>query len=65
MSFKSYLFVVSFYLLGNLCIYICLRRISSYFLKRNITVINRLILSICMVLSLGGVAFATFSFCQF
>jgi hypothetical protein len=65
MSIKSYLFVISFYLVGTLCLYICLKRILSYFLKRKITEINKLILSICILLYLGGVAFATFAFYQF
>jgi hypothetical protein len=62
MSINFYLFSVAFYMLSALCIYICIRRMSSQFLTRKRKTINKLNLAACLVVYLGAVGLATFAF---
>jgi hypothetical protein len=62
MSINSYFFAVAFFIFFTLCIYICIRRVSSHFPAEKTRMINKLNLAVCSFMALGAVGLATYTF---
>lgn len=60
MSLTIYLFVVTLYILGGFCLYVCMRRVLPRMIHKQMT--QMIFLAACSALTLGGVGLATFAF---